>query len=292
MTSNQPSTVFTAAGVAGYLHAVDIDSGREFGHHPDVPVAMASVVKVLFALEFGRQVSAGQLDPGDRVRTRPTDRLGGTGIAGCQDDVELSLRDLVWFMMTVSDNTAADLLLDRIGTDNVRSLVGELGLTATRIVGGPRDLLALMADDLAATEPTALARRLADDDPTTLAGLRAYDPAHTNATTARDLTRLLSRIWQDTAGPPDACQATRRSMRHQVNWHRITAAMPETAEVAAKSGSMPGLRHEVAVVTFPDGGRYAVAVLTTGPRTRRRGPEVDAAIGAAARIAIDRLRGR
>ena len=47
----------------------------------------------------------------------PADRLGGWGPAGCADDAEMSLRDLAYFAMSVSDNTAADLLLRRVGPD-------------------------------------------------------------------------------------------------------------------------------------------------------------------------------
>lgn len=72
------------------------------------------------------------------------DRLGGRGTAGCLDDVELSLRDLTCFTMSVSDNSAAGLLLARVGLDTVRLLAKELGLDRTRIVGGPRDLLESM----------------------------------------------------------------------------------------------------------------------------------------------------
>ena len=67
--------------------------------------------KVLLVLEFARQAMAGQLDPRERVRITAEHRLGGWGTSGCLDDVELSLRDLAHFAMSVSDNTSADLLL-------------------------------------------------------------------------------------------------------------------------------------------------------------------------------------
>ncbi|AIJ25509.1 beta-lactamase class A [Amycolatopsis methanolica 239] len=111
----------------GWLHARCLDCGGETGHHPDEPVVLASVVKVPLVLELARQVAAGQLDPADRLRVTAADRLSGTGTAGCADDVEMSLRDAAFSALSVSDNTAADLLFDRVGLDNVRSLLRELG---------------------------------------------------------------------------------------------------------------------------------------------------------------------
>jgi beta-lactamase class A len=128
---------FSAVGVIGRLHVSEIDGPAAVAIGSDEPVVLASVVKVLVAVEFARQVVAGQLDPTERVRVRAGDRLGGAGTAGCLDDVDISLRDLARFAMSLSDNTAADLLLHRVGLDCMRDLAGQLGLADTRIAGGP-----------------------------------------------------------------------------------------------------------------------------------------------------------
>lgn len=145
MVEEEIRGVFAAAGAEGRLHAVAIGSGvdgadgaAEVAVDADEPVVIASVVKILLVLEFARQVAAGQLDPRERVRITAADRLGGWGTAGCADDVELSLRDLAHFTMSVSDNTAADLLLARVGLDTVRLLTEELGLTGIRLHRGGR----------------------------------------------------------------------------------------------------------------------------------------------------------
>jgi beta-lactamase class A len=150
--------IFDKVGVDAHLHAVDIDTGREFGTGADEQVVIASVFKILLVLEFARQVVAGQVDPAERVVVRAEDRLGGWGTAGCADDVELSLRDLAYFAMSVSDNTAADLLMRRIGPDVVPLLAAELGLVRTRVTGGPRQLLESMYADVGARDATEFAR--------------------------------------------------------------------------------------------------------------------------------------
>ncbi|GAB3954719.1 hypothetical protein GCM10027614_62310 [Micromonospora vulcania] len=140
--------IFAGVGLTASLHVVDLDavdldvgsSGggvREVDVRADEQVVIASIFKILLVLEFARQVVAGQLDPTERILVTADDRLGGWGLAGCTDDAEVSLRDLAYFAMSVSDNTAADLLLRRVGPDLLPMLAVELGLTRTQIRGGP-----------------------------------------------------------------------------------------------------------------------------------------------------------
>ncbi|WP_410596862.1 serine hydrolase [Amycolatopsis sp. lyj-23] len=263
-----PEEIFAAAGVQGFLHARRLGSADELGWAADAPVVLASVVKVPLAFEFARQVAAGQLDPAGRVRASAADRLGGTGSAGFADDVSYSLRDAALLALTVSDNTAADLLFDRVGVDNVRSLLAELGLTRTTVIGAPRDVLRTIVEDTSAGVP-----------------LRALDPLRTSATTPRDMTTLLAAIWAGDVGAP-----VRGWMSAQVSWHRLTAGFPPEVAVAGKTGTMPGIRNEIGVATYPDGAAYAVAVFTAGGAETLRRPDIDRAIGDAARTAVDQLR--
>jgi len=147
------SAFFEAVGVRGFLHAHRLGSPDSLGLDADSPVVLASTVKVPLAYEFARQVAAGLLDPADRVRAAAADRLGGTGSAGFADDVSYSLRDAAFLALSVSDNTAADLLFDRVGVDNVRSLLVELGLTRTSVIGAPRDVLRTIIEDTSAGRP-------------------------------------------------------------------------------------------------------------------------------------------
>jgi beta-lactamase class A len=287
--------VFAGAGAEGLLHAVPVDARppgevREVAVGADEPVAIASIFKVLLVLEFARQVAAGQLDPRERVRVTAADRLGGWGTAGCADDVELSLRDLAFFAMSVSDNAAADLLLDRVGLDTVRLLAKELGLDRTRIVGGPRDVLESMLAEVGAGDEREFAVRypsLPDDRKRRMAVL---DPLRTNASTPRETSELLRLIWRDEAGSPEACARVRDLLSRQVFRHRLVSGFPDDVTIAAKTGTLPGLHMETGVVRYRDGGCYAVSVFARTHELTAGRPTVDAAIGAAAGIAVDFLR--
>lgn len=277
-------------GVDARLHAVDVATGREVGTRADEQVVIASVFKILLVLEFARQAVIGQVDPTERVLVRAEDRLGGWGTAGCADDLEVSLRDLAYFTMSVSDNTAADLLMRRIGPDVIALLAAELGLTRTRVIGGPRQLLESMFADVGARDADEFARAFTALPEERIRGLRIFDPEHTTSSTAREITRLLALIWRDEAGPPAACAMVRDLMARQMFWTRLQSGFPPDVRVAAKTGTLPGLHIEAGVAEYPDGGRYAIAVFAQTRSLASRQIDVDLAMGAAAREAVEALR--
>ncbi|EID55576.1 serine hydrolase [Saccharomonospora xinjiangensis] len=283
---------FETTGVRAWVHARCLATGRQAGYRAGERVVLASVVKVPLVLEFARQVAAGQLDPTDRVRVTAGDRLGGTGTAGCSDDVELSLRDAAFLAMSLSDNSAADLLFDRVGVENVQALMTELGLTSTRVVCPPRDVVRSMAEEIGAGDPAEFAARFPLLTAEDVLATRALDAKHTNASTPEDMTRLLELVWTDKAGRPESCAAVRAWMAQQVNWLRLGAAFPPEVSVEGKTGTLPCVRNEIGVVTYPDGGRYAVAVFTRVASLEGRRPDIERAIGLTARAAVESLRER
>lgn len=281
---------FRDAGVTGWLHAVDIDFGREAGAGADEPVVLASVFKVPLLVAFFRQAAAGVLDPAEQVTVPAEVRTTGpTGISAMQDDVRMSLRDLALLMITVSDNTAADALLDRVGLDTVNATCAALGLTRTRVAGSARDLLDGMLADADAADFAEVWARL--DEPSVAARMRALDPARTDRATPREMTRLLGLIWRDEAAPPDACAAMRRLLGLQVWPHRLASGFPyDDVVVSGKTGTLPTIRNEIGTVEYPDGRRYAVAVFTRSLLPTPVHPQADAVIGTAARLAVESLR--
>ncbi|WP_424535803.1 serine hydrolase [Sphaerisporangium viridialbum] len=276
--------IFRAASVTGNLHAIDLDTGAEIGIGPDDPVVLSSVFKLPLLVEFYRQAEAGTLDPAEPCRVPTAERTaGGTGLAAMLDDATLSLRDLAYLMIAVSDNAAADVVARRVGLGSVNAMLVAHGLKDTWIEHDCRGLLAaLEADAAVLTEPL---------DPRTVGLLRVLDPACTNRSTAREMTRLLGMVWRDQAAGSEACAAIRRLLGLQVWPHRLSSGFPyDDVVVSGKTGSLPTIRNEVGVVEYPDGGRYAVAVFTRSIGTAQNQPRADAAIGTVARAAVDHLR--
>jgi beta-lactamase class A len=127
-------------------------------------------------------------------------------------------------------------------------------------------------------------------DPEELRKWRSLDPARTSRTTPAEMTKLLKLIWLDEAASAEACAEIRRIMALQVWPHRLTSGFPSGVTLAAKTGTLPGIRNEAGVVTYPDGSRYAVAVFTRAHTYVDRQPLVDASIGKSAFAAVESLR--
>ncbi|MFD5753021.1 serine hydrolase [Streptomyces sp. NPDC127033] len=277
---------FAEAGVTGWLHAEDIDSGAWLDVGADQPVVTASVHKLCLLVALHQRAEAGELDLTEQTECPREGRTAGpTGLSAMLDPARLSLRDAAYLMMAVSDNTAAELLLARVGLDAVNDTTRRLGLTRTHAAHSFGAFVASIREDAGPGGPRALA------DPRVIARLRALDPARTNRSTPRDMTRLLGAIWRDEACAPEHGAAVRRLLGLQVWPHRLASGFPfDDVHVAGKTGSAPTLRNEVGVVEYPDRGRYAVAVFTRAASPAAALPAADAVIGTTARIAVDALR--
>jgi beta-lactamase class A len=281
--------VFADAGARGFLHAHEIGAdGPSVSVGGDEPVVLASVFKIPVAVAFAREVEAGRVDETETATVSARYRIGGIGTAGCADDVRMSLRDLASFMLTMSDNAATDVIWHRLGSAAVKAVLADLGLTGTRIIGCCEDLFRTIAEDLGGGDDLDAALAAASEEQ--LRGLAVLDPARTSASTPRELGALLDAIWTDRAAPPAACERVRTTMARQIWPHRLSSGFGSDVTIAAKTGTLPTVRNECGVVTYPDGRRYAVAVFTRTASFAERQPAVDAAIGRAARIAVDHLR--
>jgi beta-lactamase class A len=293
MIAGQIADVFTSAGARGFLHAREVGrpDGPEVAVGADEPVVLASVFKIAVAVAYAREVCAGSLDETERATVTARYRVGGVGTAGCADDVQMSWRDLALFMMEMSDNAATDTIYRRVGQPGVSAVLHDLQLTRTRITGCCEDLFASMAADLDIDVAAADADAQLAAVPAELVWSSAVlDPARTNASTPRDMTALLDAIWTDRAAVAQACARVRTMMSHQLWPHRLTAGFEAGVAVAGKTGTLPSIRNEAGVVTYPDGRQYAVAVFTRAGSLSERLPAVDASIGTAARLAVDHLR--
>jgi len=117
----------------------------------------ASVFKVPVIVELYRQVEAGAASLDEKVILREEDKVPGSGVLKeLTPGLAVTLRDLVELMMIVSDNTATDLIVERVGMEKVNATLRRLGLERTRVVADCRDILfdLIGLDDLPDEEKT------------------------------------------------------------------------------------------------------------------------------------------
>ncbi len=285
------SDTLRTAGCEGCVHALDIDSGTAVGLHPAQIVVAASVFKIAVALELYRQAAVEGLSVTEHVHITEKNRTAGpTGLSNGHDPAVLSLRDLASLMLAISDNTATDVLIARVGLGRINSTVQALGLRHTVLVSDLRGLIASITEDAAVPSLDALWSRSEEERDVRLGRCRALQAERATRTTPDDMTRLLRGIWRDEAAPAAACAEVRRLMGQQASY-RLAVGFPDGITVQAKSGSLMGrIRNEIGVVTYPDGQRYAVAVFTHSHRGASRQPAIDSAIGTVAALAIEQIR--
>ena len=291
--------LFEQAGCTGQLCVQSLDGGQEAAIEADRSAVAASVFKVSVALAAETQFAEGRLDPRERITLSAANRTPGPiGFPLFNDDVEVSLRDLVVAMLTISDNMATDALLGRVGIDAVNAGSARLGLANTVIAADLRTIVNSIGHDAGFKDWDAIwewaVQPHSEDDEARLtvrmAAANALIPSRTTRTTPREMAALLRLIWSDDAGPPQACERVRQLMGRQLTKHRLAAAFLPPARVAAKSGSLIGVvRNEVGVIEYPDGRGYAAAVFTQAHHPWRNEAAINAAIGAAAAAAVRML---
>ena len=169
--------------------------------------------------------------------------------------------------------------------DEVREIVGRL------------DQLARTAGFADWSEPAAIVAaggydQIADRQARISIDRQALPPGGFGPTsTARELAGLYAMIWQDRAGPAEAC-AGDRAVAHELR-NRIAAGFASSPGVsfAGKGGSLPGVvNNDIGVLTFPDQHHYADAFFTRARHPFAGESASTGLIGTVAAAAVDQLR--
>jgi len=274
------------AGVELWAHAERLDDDHaEVAVRPDEAVAIASLYKLPLALCWSDQAARGIHHHQDPLTLPSTDRAPGpTGLSALADPATLSQRDTVRLMIALSDNAAAEAVLDLVGLDRLNDWLNSQGLSDTRVLRGAAASWQLVATQTGGGPAHLAPARLADPDHDVLTS--EYDPATASASTAREMTQLLRLAWSN-----EHHAWVRESMALQAWRHRIGSGFPhDDVRVHGKTGTLTRLRHEAAVIEFPHEIPIAVAVLTRATRPEIHQPRVDAAIGTVARALVHTLR--
>jgi beta-lactamase class A len=116
------------------LYATQLNTGRTVSYHPDEPVPTASVIKLAVLYEAMQQVRSGKVAWSDKITLGKGEAVNGSGILTFFDaPLNLTFKDVLTFMIIVSDNTATNLAIDHLGIDNINARVTWLGLHDTRL---------------------------------------------------------------------------------------------------------------------------------------------------------------
>ncbi len=117
------------------IYAKNLDGGETIAVNADQRFPTASLIKVAVMAEVFRQVDAGKLRRAQVVALREADKAGDETVPlnMLHAGTELTVSDLLQFMIAYSDNTATNLLIRLVGTANVDSFLDSQGLKQTRL---------------------------------------------------------------------------------------------------------------------------------------------------------------
>ena len=233
-------------GFAGTVsvYARNLDIGSEVGIEPDRRVRTASTIKLPIACALAAEVEARRARWDERLVIRAQDKVSGSGVlADFSEGETISLRDAQTLMIIVSDNTATNLILDRIGADAVNDFMNSLGLTQTRSMRKIRG-------DGTQLKPAQGWSREGEKPENKKFGI--------GASTSREMVHLLELLEQGRVVSPAASKDLLSILERQQYKDGIGRRSGEI-RIASKSGSLDALRSDVGIAYTPH-GRIAIAI--------------------------------
>lgn len=228
--------------------------GEQWQHLGDRLFAAASTIKIPIMIETFRQIDAGQRSLDDRYILADDDRTNGSGVMlHLHAGMEFTTLDLLYLMISISDNTATNLLIRMAGIEQVNRAMADLGMARSILARPMYGRLAL------AGEPE-------------------------NYATPNDMAQAIKTILDGQAASRGSCDAMIALLEKQQNDARIARYLPKLASVrwGSKTGSVPGVVNDVGFILAPN-GRLIIAVYTEGFADQHLGEQ---AIGEIARAAM------
>ncbi len=236
----------------------DLATGDHYFLHEDEVFAQASSIKITVLADLYLQVQQGKLKLTDPYTVQSADLVPDSDIMGglTPGVTRLTLRDLATMMVAVSDNSATNVLIDRVGMQNVNAVLDSLGLTHTR-----------------------LRRKMMD--------LQAAKEGRENISTPREMMTLLDAIYHGKVLNKDST-ADFFQMLSTNNSSFIPRDLPADLKIANKPGELEAVRNDSGIV-FVEGRPYVICVMTAFLRNERDGEEAISKVSLEAWRMFDRL---
>lgn len=220
-----------------WIFAKNLDTGKEYALRADEPTRTASTIKLAIMAETFHQVAQGKLKWDDEIILTKEKKVGGSGVLSeLSDNTKLDLKSALNFMIVVSDNTGTNLVLDKVGSDNVNDFMDSLGLpgikSMRKINGG--------GEAKAYTDPN-----------NKLFGLGRSTPL--------EMVKLIEMMEFGTLVSKDTSAEMINILKRQQYKDGIGRSVPDSVPVASKSGALDRLRSDVGII-YTRRGRIAMAI--------------------------------
>lgn len=210
-------------GIVGI--AIIAPGGERYARHGARPFRAASTVKIPLMIEIYRQIDRGERALDDPHTLRAADKTPGSGVLlHLHDGLPLTLNDLIYLMISISDNTATNILIDLAGMDRVNATMRALGMATS-----------------------TLGRKMR--------GRPAQGDEPENWATPDEYATVVGTLLEHRAASPDACDRMLTMLERQQNARRLARHLPEREDVrwGSKTGSIVGVTNDIGFITTPRG---------------------------------------
>ncbi len=287
-------TIIDNSGAEMALSALHLESGQRIDIDAERVFPMCSVLKIPVLVEAFSQIEAGRFTLDDRWELTTAEKNLPSGILVFFDDgLAPTVRDLLTLMMIVSDNTATDMVMHRLGQGSVTSTMHSLGLTDIHV---PLTIRELFDDLLPSSDPTQNLLALAGAGPRNREGICYSLGPDNDVGTPAALTELLARIWRGEIISRTACDAMLEILLKQQLNDRLPRYLPPGTPCAHKTGTLPGIRNDSGIIYASENSHVAVTVFSRwddeaaadDPIANKETPiAIDAAFGRIGRLLYD-----
>ncbi|MDP4160106.1 MAG: serine hydrolase [Bacillota bacterium] len=191
----------------------------------------ASVIKLFVMIETYNQIKEGRIKENDQITLTSSMKVGGTGsLVGRKDGTVLTINQLISLMITQSDNTATNILIDRVTMDKINSTAKKLGCL-----------------------DTVIERKMMD--------FKAQTKGKDNMTSVDDLCSILLKIYQNQCLGEKFDQKMIEVLKQQENNTKIPSLLPSDTVVAHKTGELDRVENDVGII-FSNHGAYVLCILS------------------------------
>lgn len=211
----------------------DLQTGHSIVHDPDKLFPSASMVKIPIMAACFKAVEEGRITLQDLLKLKKTDKVRGSGVLrGLPAETPVTVEKLIGLMITDSDNTAANMLIDLLGFEYLGNTFKDFGLDRTN-----------------------LSRKMMD--------FRSRARGVENYTTPREMADILEKIYRKTCVSPQTSEKCLECLKGQKVNDRIPRYLPRKVPVAHKTGLEHKVCHDAGIV-FTEKGDVLICVLTEG----------------------------
>jgi len=252
--------------------AKHLESGQELLINGNTPFPLASVFKIPVLVEVMAQIEEGRFSLEDEISVQIPDQHLGSGMLSDLDvpGIKLSIRNLINLMMKISDNSATDLLVTKVGPENVNSRLQSFGIDGITVDRTCQELIleAIGADPgkytgMGIDEVTQSYRKEMRENP------QAFEEATANfsqvikdQSTPQAMNVLLEKIFKKEILNDPSCEHIISVMlKCQTGARRIKGDLPRGVTVAHKTGTIGGTVNDVGILYLPENLGHVVLTI-------------------------------